>query len=309
MSILELNKICNNIIYFNFFGLKTKVNVMTKSDINLLKFQYLTFIKNPFRKPDIEFYFLTNHVDFGFFDALFKKKKEIKKFIYYTQNGKLHLYNCFTSWSDKTTPFPPFIFEPLVSKYIYLQGSSFVYNKSAYSFLGKPFNGKSTLVNWMLKYLKNSKYLADDITIINKDSFEVEPYHTASGIREDANKWFKKITNKQSNVTTISEITGKVEYHRIEDLYNNCLGKKSIIKTFFILENSYDYSKSFSLKKIINNKIKYLQKYRLPINDFDINTFNNKEINIYRLKYNLQEVDQNRLMIKIKQILIKTSTN
>lgn len=303
MNTDKLNSICTKKMYFDFYGLKVKVNVTTEKDMELVRFQYITFETKPIEKNDIEFFFLTEDSEFGFFDAVFQKRKDLKKLSYYYQDGALNLYNSFTEWSGKTTPFPPFIFEPLVSRYVYLQGSSVEIENNAYSFLGKPFNGKSTLVNWCLNLIPNAKYLADDITIVNINNLDVEPYHTSSGIREDAKDWFKKISSNQSSVTTISEVTGPVEYHRIEDLYQNKLGVQSKLSGIFILSSDPALDDTFHIQEITKNKNNVLEEYRLPINDFPLEYFDNT--NIYKIQYNLQKVKQNELINELNTIFQK----
>lgn len=301
MTINNLNKICTHSIYFDFYNLKVKVNVLTDEDVKLLTFQYQTFITKPHSSPSIEYYFITKDESIGFFEAIFNKKNKLLKEVY-IQNKELTKYSSFTDWSDKTTPFPPFIFEPLKSNYLYLQGSSITYNNKAISFLGRPFNGKSTLANWSLSLIENTAYLADDITIVSIDSLIVKPYQTSSGIRKDANAWFKKINKIKSKITTVSEVTGLVEYHRIEDTYGDRLGSEKELSTIFILSDNVDKNKNYTIEKLNEDDLIELEQYRLPINNID--TLALKHINIYKIDYNLQEVNKEQLIREI-EILIK----
>jgi hypothetical protein len=164
MKINNLIKACGFLINFNFYGLLIRVCVQSQKDVELLEFQYGTFkVNNSFVEPEIEFYFLTDKENLSFFDSLFKKNKDCKKMIFFLKDGILNEYDIFTDWSYKPTPIPPFIFEPLCSRYIYLQGSAVCFDKYAISFLGEPFSGKSTLVNLALREINECLYLADDV--------------------------------------------------------------------------------------------------------------------------------------------------
>jgi hypothetical protein len=118
-------------------------------------------------------------------------------------------------------------------------------------------------------------------------------------------KWFKKSCNEDSKVTTVSEVTGKVEYHRIENVYGKKIGSRSKLSSVFILENESEIGEEFKIEKIENNTISYVEKFLLDLNNPSRSQIlkSLSSVSFYKIVYNLNEVNHNNLIKEVFNLL------
>lgn len=293
---------------FNFFGTTCKVLTQPGKDPEILRFHYKDyFAESTSEQPDLTLWFLCEGPNVGMLESIYKKDG-LQKLIYIKIKGKeVELYNDFRDWSGKTTPFPPFNFEPLKSRFFYFQGSSIALTQEnkGITFWGRPYSGKSTLTNWCLKYNPAALALSDDITIIDRSSFQMLGFCTPTAIREESKSWFNDEREHIANHHTISEVTGRVEYFRFDEVYGNRVTASSCLTTVFVLNNKRNTNRpDFELTLIDNElKLEFINMYLLPFNDI-LSELPPQFLNIkmYLLTYDINAVDKASLIKSVLNI-------
>jgi hypothetical protein len=294
---------CAYRLNFNFFGLSIETFVETIDDVNILKANYRYFLETLEVDSSFKMWFTTEDMS-GLFKSIFEKKKNMK-YIYFSRNNQpIQQYCSFNEWSGVTSPFPPFLFEPLCNDYLYFQGSSVSLDDSSYCFLGNPFAGKSTTVNWILRNIRDSHYLSDDISILKIANLNLCPFPTTTAIRTECKRWFTNSAEAEIKEKTISEVTGLVEYYDVFELYGKSTGDTKPLRGIFILENLRNTGEGLRYNKVPpNERIDILHYYQLPFNNNSILFEKKSELSripMYVLTYDLMILEE---MSFISQVL------
>lgn len=247
----------------DFYGVKTSINANSKKEYNQWAYFFKYFLSsNSNENSEFSVWFDIDDNNDSFIESIYKKDFKLKT-IYILYKNRFILWAKFHYWSRVKTPIPPFNFQPL-NKYLMILNASSVKPadlEGAILFIGPPYQGKSTLVNYFIR--KGGSPLADNLTVIDTNKLVVLPYLTPSGIREETIKLNLGIQNAISKVPddriTISEVTGKVYLLHFDEMYNFNIPNQTKIHLVVLLNNLFEeYGKSYQFEQISFENVKQL---------------------------------------------------
>ena len=253
---------------FEFFGEPFSIFVATEREANQWKYFFRNELRNFSNAPYQAIYLVLETIKFSFMDSLHYKDKTPKT-IYRREGNQMKCLSKFEYWSTVPTPIPPIFEEPLRDRLLIFNASAIGMKDGAVFFPARPYQGKSTLLNGWLR--KGDSYpLADNITIIDRETGLILPFVTPTGIRVDTLRMFPELSSKikllPEERTTISPITGKVYFMHFDEIHECVTSSNPSMPRLIVFPNNIrgGMGEKYELIPVLgNDRIRILSSYEV----------------------------------------------